>query len=142
MTEQESFELAIKKDRYDQTTRLVFADWLEENGLDDEALIQRSWTREKQESEDWLRDYAEDIRNTNYYRGEGYYESYGRKEFSYEDLLAAARSHLETGEETAVLGLNGPDSRDTMEEFWQHYAIVTGTAVQEGYGNTFFACDC
>src|SRR5262249_51543453 len=39
--EKKAFEDAILADRYDGDTRQVFADWLEENGYDDEAVIQR-----------------------------------------------------------------------------------------------------
>ncbi len=53
--ERQAFLDAIAADRYDQTTRLVFADWLNEHGLDDEAEVQRQWTPEKQRAEDWLR---------------------------------------------------------------------------------------
>lgn len=53
-----AFEAALKENPYDATTHFVFADWLEENGFDDEAAWQRSWTRERQEAEDWLKVYA------------------------------------------------------------------------------------
>ncbi len=143
MTEREAFEAAIKKDRYDQTTRLVFADWLEEHGFDDEAVVQRKWTPKYQKSEDWLMEYAKDIAATDYYKGVGYYEYRSEiRTFSYEYLLVLAAEHLESGEETALIGLNGPDSRETMEEFWKHYRVVTGADVKEGYAITFFACDC
>lgn len=56
--EKSVFEKAIQEDRYDEATRRVFGDWLEEHGFDDEAKVQREWTREKQEAEDWLRDFA------------------------------------------------------------------------------------
>lgn len=42
--EASGFVQALNLQPYDQTTRLVFADWLEERGYDDEAAIQRRWT--------------------------------------------------------------------------------------------------
>src|SRR3954466_10259623 len=39
--EKEQFEAALKQDRYDTVTRLIYADWLEEHGEDDYAAEQR-----------------------------------------------------------------------------------------------------
>jgi len=50
---------AIEKDRYDSTTRLVYSDWLEEHGYDDECLEQRRLaTPEWIEADKWLHEYA------------------------------------------------------------------------------------
>src|SRR5215210_5526362 len=38
--------------------RLVLADWFEEFGFDDEAYLQRTWTPERQEAENYLINYA------------------------------------------------------------------------------------
>ena len=59
-----AFQKAIAENPYDRKTRLVFADWLEEHGLDDEAHEQRSWSKTKQEAEDWLRNFAPEINMT------------------------------------------------------------------------------
>lgn len=40
------------------TARHIFADWLEDRGLDSEAHEQRSWTLQRQEAKDWLVDFA------------------------------------------------------------------------------------
>lgn len=39
--ERGQFEAALKQDRYDTVTRLIYADWLEERGEDDYAAEQR-----------------------------------------------------------------------------------------------------
>lgn len=39
--ERKAFVDILTKDRFDAKTRLVFADWLEEHGCDDEAAEQR-----------------------------------------------------------------------------------------------------
>lgn len=55
----QAFEDILRDDLFDTTTRLVFADWLEENGLDDEANEQRRMaTPEWQASARWLTDFA------------------------------------------------------------------------------------
>ena len=59
--QRQAFLDAIAADRYDQTTRLVFADWLNERGMDSEAEVQRAWTREKQEAEDFIADFAAEL---------------------------------------------------------------------------------
>jgi uncharacterized protein (TIGR02996 family) len=44
MSERKAFQDALAKDPYDWATRQVYADWLEENGHDDEAALQRRST--------------------------------------------------------------------------------------------------
>jgi uncharacterized protein (TIGR02996 family) len=43
MTDRQAFELAITSAPDDQAPRLIYADWLEEHGLDDEARIYRKF---------------------------------------------------------------------------------------------------
>ncbi len=52
--ERQAFLDAITADRYDHATRLVFADFLNENGYDAEAEEQRRWTPEWQRAWDWF----------------------------------------------------------------------------------------
>ncbi len=153
MTEKESFELAIKKDRYDQETRLVYADWLEEHGEDDEALIQRKWTPEYQRSEDYLRNYAARI---NYkeaygpYRDDDEISEEEKREgdnyhtvVTYEQLLEGAEEYLEGAESSIYLNFDTPDFiYEEREEFWKHFAVVTGRDVEEHERGTFFRCGC
>lgn len=82
----EAFEEALRKDHYDEVTRMVFADWLDENGFDDEATAQRKWTREKQESEDWLREFVKDVS-----REDDWDEDSRQCDLTYESLIAAAK---------------------------------------------------
>ena len=54
----QAFLEVLAKDPYDETTRRVFADWLEEKGLDDYAAEQRQWTRKGQEAIDRAKEEA------------------------------------------------------------------------------------
>lgn len=103
---------ALRANPYDKELRLVYADWLEENGFDDEALEQREWNEEKQKSEDWLRNVAK------------------RLQISYAKLLLGihffmdydywdTNSFFPKGESPLTVV---PD----MLEFFRHFAIVTG----------------
>lgn len=57
----ESFEAALKKDVYDEVTHKVFADWLSENGFDEEAEYHYTWTKEKQEAIDWIHEWEKKL---------------------------------------------------------------------------------
>lgn len=67
-------------------------------------------------SEAWLRKYV------------------SNKEYSYEELMEAAKLHLLSGEYFCI----GTDDDQTPDDFWVHYAAVTGKI---GSGN-FFSCAC
>lgn len=159
--EKERFLQAIAEDRYDQSLRLVFADWLEEHGLDDEALVQRQWTREKQEAEDWLRDFAERCGQTadpaKYARRGVSYEDYGWRPITYEDVVQAGHDWLDRrewfyqiGEETAR---NEMYDENTQKLFWKHWRTITGRKDDGLYGQakwdehdavegSVFGCSC
>jgi uncharacterized protein (TIGR02996 family) len=104
------FEEMIRADRYDRVTRLIFADWLEEHGHDDEAVVQRSWTIEKQLAEDWLTGYAQE------------------HNLAYADLIRAAHHFLDTGE-TNYVGVEVANvlfDPSRREEFWRRFETATG----------------
>ena len=103
------FEDAIRANPYDQPTRLIFADWLEENGFDDEALIQRAWTEEKQRATDFIHAFAAENKTT------------------YEKLMEAAKD----AEDTDSLHCDGlTEDSDWIwlegnEEFWNAWEVLT-----------------
>lgn len=47
-TMRQAFLDAIKENPYEPSNHYVYADWLEENGFDEDALLQREWTPERQ----------------------------------------------------------------------------------------------
>jgi len=123
--EKKAFEDALLADRYDGDTRKVFADWLEENGHDDEAVLQRSWTPQKQQAEDWLIDYALECGLT------------------YPELVKAANNYLDAGK-IYCLSDDTPDIVFTgADEFWERFSLATRRSVSEDRrGETFFRCAC
>lgn len=53
-----AFEKAILDAPYDKASRMAFADWLYERGLDHEAEWQASWTPARQKAEEFFKDVA------------------------------------------------------------------------------------
>lgn len=117
MSTRKAFEMAIEENPYDETTRRIFADWLEEFGDqpndDDRAVIQRAWTREKyDEAKQFLHDWAKE---TYYYAGIDSFIEF------LEDLLSGRKSGLPF--ETS-------DLRDMIDNgLWDYYEIYTGNPV-------------
>ena len=52
--ERQAFLKALKEDPYDKASHDAFADWLFEHGEDDLAHYHSGWTKQKQESHDWI----------------------------------------------------------------------------------------
>ena len=130
------FLRAIEADRYDKAVRLAYADWLEERGYDDEAVLQRAWTVERQEAEDWLRWFADEC---------GYHDGYeGERKITYEEVIEFGRVYQETGDGWTQFG--STDAQDTMchhrKEFWKHWQTITGVVVPEDKKDAFFSCSC
>lgn len=73
-------------------------------------------------SEQWIRDYAEDI------------------DVTYSTLMNSAANWLETGE---YLNQGGTlEGVRTSDEFWIHYERVTGKQVDADSRDNFFTCSC
>lgn len=118
MNTRRAFELAIAKDPYDGEARRVFADWLEENGLDGEAFEQRRWTPEWQRAHDWLLKFCETSGAT------------------LDEMAEAVKRYLETGEEVQIgsdwLGFGAVNqfvSESFLEQFWDSWETWTRTKV-------------
>jgi uncharacterized protein (TIGR02996 family) len=161
MTDRQAFERSLADNPHDDTTRQVFADWLEESGLDDEATSQREWIV----SRDWLRDFARQCGATctNYREAARSYNRETREqeieeiyeEITYDTVVQAGHdfiSHgdyfVQMGNETArdLLG-NG----ETLALFWKHWTAVTGVPYRHPpqwraeYGEDMespFSCSC
>jgi uncharacterized protein (TIGR02996 family) len=134
-----AFFSKIQKDPYDLDTRKVYADYLEEEGDDsdyDEAAIQRAWTKEKQDSIEWIKDYVKTIQT-------GYREDSELSEYTYsmtyERFMAAAREWVDNGDYLCFNGITDPD---LDPDFWHHYEIATGETVDPEAKRHFFTCSC
>ncbi len=109
-----AFKKAIEDDKYDQTTRLVMADWLEEHGYDDEALVQRKWTREFQVAEDWLTSYGKEVDG-----------------LELAELIKAGHSFLDKSEPHRIMEYAPRRASRDLEEFWIYFATYTGRTVTD-----------
>jgi uncharacterized protein (TIGR02996 family) len=128
---QDAFLQALTENEDDTTTRLVYADWLDERGQHEEADRQRKWPAAK----DWLREFCGEPDDD----ADGYY-------IGVKKLIREARSALEDGSLTVDCGAN-QDMCDRLRkdcrEFWQNVSIVTGLPVPGGYAeNSRFGCAC
>lgn len=108
--EREAFVEALKADRYDQTTRLVFADWLLEHDEPEEAAFQRAWTPEWQQSADWVRDFCQRV-NLNH----GYFLEKAAKCLDEGDGWDGIDVYLDTSNATVD---------EDMAEVWRHVGVV------------------
>jgi uncharacterized protein (TIGR02996 family) len=123
---QRNFLELLKNDPCNLVTHLVYADWLEERGLDDYALLQKNWTQAAyEEAQDYLLEYAGDCNIT------------------VETLLAGARNYLEH-DRSLIIGTQTPDiAYEDQEEFWRHFMTITGIPVPETKRqDNFIGCAC
>jgi uncharacterized protein (TIGR02996 family) len=127
------FEAALAEDRFDYATRLVFADWLDENGEDAEAAWQRGCTPEWLRAADRLAEFAASI-------------SRAGEPVSVEDLVEAGRYFLETGETTVLgyaLGMAATNrwyETGVPEEFWDSWFVYTRTPAPKMTPGEPFRC--
>jgi len=121
-----AFTKALEANRYDEATRKVFADFLEENGYDDEAVAQRKWTREWQESVDWITDFAAKLHPhwEPHYKAD--YDEDEPKGMSYEEFMKEAEKAGRAGD-AIYFNFDTPNvCYEQADELMKHYRIVTG----------------
>jgi uncharacterized protein (TIGR02996 family) len=135
-TERRAFLEAIEKDRYDRETRLVFADWLEERGEDDEAVEQRRRaTEEWKEADEVMTELTRVLA-----------ESDGQ-EPTVEEIIQAGQNWVNGGDWQCVSG-NGYEAENFVSDdencnrFWKYWQIWTGKTVEEEKQGALFGCSC
>ena len=151
--ERRGFEQTIQVNRYDEVARRIYADWLSEQGLDDEATVQYSWTIEKQQAEDWLRGFACRCGDTciNYDEVTDLRRTSGPIEekwvsITFEDVIQAGHDFIDNGDFFYQEGLE--TARDLMDKettdlYWQHWSTYTGRSLPATYrGMAPFSCSC
>lgn len=127
-SERDDFLAAIAADPLDCQLRAIYADWLEQQGIDyEEAARQRRWPEIMAESKRWLADFAQRI------GGPSHYDEPDEEPLTLEELIAAADHFMGTNESYT-------DEYSRMDEFWEHYQIVTGR--QPKSKQLFFSCAC
>lgn len=134
MDDRQAFLDALKKNEDDVATRMIYADWLEENGEDDEAERQRKWPAAKR----WLQDFRRSINReggewdeeSDKWLGNGTYEL----PHSYADIIEAGHL-LAAGEFYCFKTDRGADffreDESNVEKFLLNWSIVTGIPVPD-----------
>jgi len=131
------FLAAIAADKYDVVTRLVFADWLSDNGYDDESAEQRHRaTPEWREADEWFVGFAVLASD------DGWEDT--QKSVSVEQVIEAAKRYLETGEDTCLSGdgfsITNRWNEEMERDFWKYFQWWTGEYVEAGEGMPFGCC--
>lgn len=145
-------------------THQIFADWLEENGYDDEATLHRKFTPKYQKAEDFMYDLAEKAGGTcvsgygtSRYNRETREVEQGQEiwePITYEMLIKAGHDFVDHGEYFVQIGSetlrNLMYQDDIAERYWESWAILTGRNKYKKLGkgrshshdSNPFSCSC
>jgi uncharacterized protein (TIGR02996 family) len=149
MTDREVFLQALADDEDDTTTRLVYADWLEERGESEEADRQRKWPAAKA----WLvrfcrslNPHPDDDLDNEDPDDDNAYSFFG---ISYEKLLMLGRKAVDTADEWGIEFYCGANEtmmdalRANSREFWKNWSVVTGLPLPPDVEErSRFSCSC
>jgi uncharacterized protein (TIGR02996 family) len=141
----EVFEAALRDDWNDLPTRLVYADWLDENGYPDEAELQRQWPQIQAKARRYLDDlvaryspYENDVDEA----GNVIHIRDGAR--THKELLQCLQDHegfYSFG--TSSNPLYDPIGDDTPEELWKNIEILLGPQFVEQHREDFsWRCSC
>jgi uncharacterized protein (TIGR02996 family) len=138
VSQRDAFLNALEENEDDVSMRLVYSDWLDEQGEHEEADRQRKWPAAKA----WLVRFCRDYNPTNA-------EETGEWVISYNELIDLGRQAIKDADHEGM-GFscgNNMDMCDALRaqrvEFWQHWSIVTGIPVPlDAAENSGFSCAC
>jgi uncharacterized protein (TIGR02996 family) len=141
MNDREPFLKALAKNEDDVLTRMVYADWLDEQGEHEEADRQRKWPAAKA----WLLEFTKSINYHGYAEDDEYKNPLGSPH-TYADVIQAGHDAV-SGEGYCFGSDDGADyfrgERAAREEFFRNWSIVTGVPVpEEVVDNPPFRCAC
>lgn len=144
-SERKAFLKALAKNEDDTTTRLVYADWLDERGEHEEADRMRKWPAAKE----WLVRFCQE-NNPPAADEEDPDEEYYEWVITYEELLKLGREAVEQGGGKDGYWIscgNNMGMSDALgancKEFWKNWSIVTGIPLPPDIeDNSYFSCAC
>ena len=119
-----AFEKALLETPLDSLTRGVYADWLEEQGLDDEAQRQRDWTP----AYDFLKKFADPYA---LYVDE---DTPTPKGYVYADVMREIEGWKEQIQREGNVIFGSNYCQDTLhdpeikEKFWRAFEVITGVS--------------
>ena len=126
--EQQSFIDFIATQPWDdEACHLVYADWLEEHDMLDEAKRQRQYVPSMR----WLRKFSEDVFAT-------YEEIIQAGEDTYTDIHATRT----VGGPMGFSARDAMDEKSTRYDFWNHWAIITGKPITDELKDKGVVFDC
>ena len=137
--ERKAFLKALKKNEDDATTRLVYADWLDERGEHEEADRMRKWDAAKA----WLVKFCE--------ANDPPEDDPEEWHITYKELIELGREGVQSvDKKTGEFGFSCGDNMDMMDalfenrkEFWENWSIVTGIPLPPDYETkSGFYCAC
>lgn len=148
MNTKQDFLKALKENEDDTTTRLVYADWLDERGQHEEADRQRKWPAAKawlvKLSEEHMSppDFDDSYSISITYKGliergwwamEQYFEDEIHDEYFEDKVVVSCANNFQLCD----------DLRVHRREFWQNWSIVTGMPLLENMEDkSSFSCAC
>lgn len=144
MSDRQAFEAAIAAAPDDEAPRKIFADWLDENGFEDEATYQRRWTVEVRKAEEWFKQLASQHTH-------GYSRGGATVYVTASQLVEAGREWIRRGCFERVFTQEGDDTlqdfmfdESSRKEFWSNWELVTGETVPDGTAEDgyIFRCAC
>jgi uncharacterized protein (TIGR02996 family) len=134
---QNAFLKALAENEDDTPTRLVYADWLDEQGEHEEADRQRKWPAAKE----WLVLFCRDHNS----------DEDGSEQWviSYEQLIELGRMAVEGADEEGCVFSCGNNMsicdalQSNSREFWNNWSVVTGIpSPLDGEVLVSFRCAC
>jgi uncharacterized protein (TIGR02996 family) len=140
VNEQDKFLKALTANEDDTTTRMVYADWLDDHGEHEEADRQRKWPAAKAWLVRFCRDHNPPADEAEY--PEGWVISCAQ-------LIELGREAVEGADEEG-LGFHCGNNQEMCDalranprEFWKNWSIVTGIPLPSDVeAKSHFSCAC
>ena len=129
MNLRDAFLKALAENEDDTTTRLVYADWLEEQGEHEEADRERKWPAAKE----WLVRFCK--------------ENWQYPEVFYKQLIEFGRQAAKEESPSDRVYLDNENMWHALQansqEFWKNWSVVTGVPVPlDVEDKSSFSCSC
>jgi uncharacterized protein (TIGR02996 family) len=132
--EQEAFLKALKKNEDDLTTRMVYADWLDDRGEHEESDRQRKWPAANEWLVAFVKEYNADKDEDDEYDSP----------ITYEELIRMGHEGLSEGSVFCGGSYSLCEALEGVSrDFWKNWSIVTGVPVSDDTADGIgYRCAC